>query len=343
MRSVSRKRDAAPRAARRPRRSDLAARLKLRTRALKARVERRDALIEAVREANGTRDSRKVGEWLVRQAQGWVPAPCWVVIAHDPNGHLNVLADTGLVPNLGPSLWSSANWVMRHSSEFFSGDLARDPRSGPGAVGSVIAFPLLCRNRSVGVLIGLDPMPSTSTPSMSASLVMALRELLEPSAIALDNSLALEKAEALSVTDDLTRLYELAVLEPRSADAKPSAPSRNGRALSLLFLDLDSFKQVNDQHGHLAGSKALVEAAAVIRGSARGRPTWSRASAATSFVNPARYRPEGRSMRWPSVSGSAMREARFLASDGLSVRLTASIGVATFLRTSAASGPRKKY
>ncbi|HEY9464577.1 MAG TPA: hypothetical protein VIR54_15895, partial [Vicinamibacterales bacterium] len=109
MRSVSRKRDAGPRAAksrglygqsraldgqsalhgqsralhgRRPRRPDLAARLKLRARALKTRVERRDALIEAVREANGTRDSRKVGEWLVRQAQGWVPAPCWVVIAH---------------------------------------------------------------------------------------------------------------------------------------------------------------------------------------------------------------------------------------------------------------------
>ncbi len=45
--------------------------------------------------------------------------------------------------------------------------------------------------------------------------------------------------------------------------------SRSGRPLSLLFLDLDGFKQVNDSHGHLAGSKALVEAAAVIRGCAR--------------------------------------------------------------------------
>ena len=44
---------------------------------------------------------------------------------------------------------------------------------------------------------------------------------------------------------------------------------RNGSPLSLLFLDLDSFKQVNDQHGHLAGSKVLMEAAAVIRGCAR--------------------------------------------------------------------------
>ncbi|HEU4693752.1 MAG TPA: hypothetical protein VFS23_35555, partial [Vicinamibacterales bacterium] len=92
---------------------DLTARLKARARSLRSRVERRDAFIEAVREANASQDPRKVAEWMVRQAQGWLPAPCWVVIAHDVNGHLNVLADAGLVPNLGPSLWSAANWVMR--------------------------------------------------------------------------------------------------------------------------------------------------------------------------------------------------------------------------------------
>jgi GAF domain-containing protein len=264
VRSVSRKRDAAPRAARRPRRPDLAARLKVRARALKTRIDRRDALIEAVREVNATLDPRKVAEWLVRQAQDWIPAPCWVVIAHDLNGHLNVLADAGLVPNLGPSLWSSANWVMRHSAELLSGDLAKDSRGGPGASGSVVAFPLLCRNHSVGVLVGLDPAPSSTTPSMGPSLVMALRAFLEPPAIALDNALALQKAEALSVTDDLTRLSNSRYLNiVLRREAKRAV--RNGRPLSLLFLDLDSFKQVNDKHGHLAGSKVLVEAAAVIK------------------------------------------------------------------------------
>ena len=240
-----------------------------------------------------TLDPRKVAEWLVRQAQEWIPAPCWVVIAHDLNGHLNVLADAGLVPNLGPSLWSSANWVMRHGSELLSGDLTKDSRSGPGAAGSVIAFPLLCRNRSVGVLVGLDPTPSSSTPSMGPSLVLALRAFLEPTAIALDNALALQKAEALSVTDDLTRLsnsrYLNIVLRRETKRAV-----RNGRPLSLLFLDLDSFKQVNDKHGHLAGSKVLVEAAAVIkslltrdrrRGAVRRRRV---------LADPARHRRRGR-------------------------------------------------
>ncbi|MFM8534821.1 MAG: GGDEF domain-containing protein, partial [Acidimicrobiia bacterium] len=45
--------------------------------------------------------------------------------------------------------------------------------------------------------------------------------------------------------------------------------SRSGRPLSLLFLDLDGFKGINDTHGHQAGSRALVEAAEVIRRCAR--------------------------------------------------------------------------
>src|SRR5207248_1162428 len=52
--------------------------------------------------------------------------------------------------------------------------------------------------------------------------------------------------------------------------------SRSGRPLSLLFIDLDGFKSINDTHGHLAGSRALVEAAAVIRGSARETDVVSR-------------------------------------------------------------------
>lgn len=327
MRSVSRKRDAAPRAARRPRRPDLAARLKARARALKARIDRREALIESIREANATLDPRKVAEWLVRQAQEWVPMPCWVVIAHDLNGHLNVLADAGLVPGLSPSLWSAANWIMSHGSEFFSGDLASDGRSGPGASGSVLAFPLVCRSRTVGVLVGVDPAPSTMTPSMAPSLVLAVRAFLEPPAIALDNALALQKAEALSVTDDLTRLsnsrYLNIVLRRETKRAV-----RNGRPLSLLFLDLDSFKQVNDKHGHLAGSKVLVEAAVVIKDCSRE----------TDVV--ARFGGDEFSLVLPDTGADGamsvatrilekMRAARFLTSDGLSVRQTASIGVAT--------------
>ena len=87
----------------------------------------------------------------------------------------------------------------------------------------------------------------------------ALAAVLDPPSIALDNALALQKAEALSVTDDLTRLYNSRYLNlVLRREAKRSM--RSGRALSLLFIDLDGFKAVNDNHGHLSGGKALVEA-----------------------------------------------------------------------------------
>ena len=48
-----------------------------------------------------------------------------------------------------------------------------------------------------------------------------------------------------------------------------SRAARQSSTLSIAFLDLDNFKSINNSHGHLYGSRALVETAAVIRGSAR--------------------------------------------------------------------------
>ena len=148
---------------------------------------------------------------------------------------------------------------MRHGVEFFSKDLANDSRAAAGSTGTSIAFPLICRNRTVGVLVGMDAAPSSAAPALGPSLVLALRSVLEPAAIALDNALALQRAEALSVTDDLTRLFNTRFLN-QVLRKETKRASRSGRPLSLLFLDLDGFKKVNDRHGHLAGSKALVEA-----------------------------------------------------------------------------------
>ena len=106
-------------------------------------------------------------------------------------------------------------------------------------------------------------------------MLRAVRILLEPASVALDNALLLKRAEALSVTDDLTHLYNSRYLN-LVLRRETKRASRSGRPLSLLFIDLDGFKAVNDTHGHLFGSRALVEAAAVIRSSARETDVVSR-------------------------------------------------------------------
>jgi diguanylate cyclase (GGDEF)-like protein len=139
--------------------------------------------------------------------------------------------------------------------------------------------------------------------------------------------LALQRSEALSVTDDLTRLYNSRYLNlVLRREAKRA--SRSGRPLSLLFLDLDGFKEVNDSHGHLAGSKALVEAAAIIRGCARETDVVARFGGDEfSLVLPDTGRDGAVSVA--ARIRHRLRTCNFLVSDGLSVHLTASIGVAT--------------
>src|SRR4029434_1666378 len=105
-------------------------------------------------------------------------------------------------------------------------------------------------------------------PRFAAAALKVVTAAFGPGAIALDNALRVQRAEALSVTDDLTQLYNSRYLS-QVLRRETKRASRSGRPLSLLFVDLDGFKSINDTHGHLFGSRALVEAASVIRASAR--------------------------------------------------------------------------
>ena len=134
-------------------------------------------------------------------------------------------------------------------------------RTAALAGGRRVGFPLECRGRTVGAVVGFDPSPAAREPKFASATLEVLLAALEPGAIALDNALRVQRAEALSVTDDLTQLYNSRYLS-QVLRRETKRASRSGRPLSLLFIDLDGFKSVNDTHGHLAGSRALVEAAA---------------------------------------------------------------------------------
>src|SRR6185436_16967580 len=115
---------------------DLASRLRLFQRALRSRVERRDALIDIVRGVNATLEPQKIAEVIVDRAATWLPTPCWAVVSADLSGQSSVLADRGLTPEMGPAIYAIAAWVMQRNQEFVTADLTRDARLPDAAAGA---------------------------------------------------------------------------------------------------------------------------------------------------------------------------------------------------------------
>ena len=307
-------------------RPDLATRLRQSQRALKSRLGKSDMQLALTRAANETLDPEKIGDLVLGHALQWLDATSCAVLVLGHDGETQLIAGRGLGGNLSSAAADVAAWVFRSGREFASADLRRDTRV-TAACGGVIAVPLRGRGRTVGAVVVLDRAASAAEPKITGPLADLMVSALEGPAVALDNALTLQRAEALSVTDDLTQLYNSRYLnQVLRREAKRA--SRSGRPLSLLFIDLDGFKGVNDTHGHLAGSASLVEAADVIRRSARETDVVARFGGDEFALILPDTGSEG-----AAAVGDRVRERIdehvFLANRGLAIHLTVSIGVAT--------------
>ncbi|MFQ5668800.1 MAG: diguanylate cyclase, partial [Candidatus Binatia bacterium] len=232
--------------------TELSARLRMCRAPLGRHLARHDVLADVFRRVNASVEPARVAEVLAADVSRWLPVASWAVLVPDERHALRILASRGLASGLEPAALAFGGWTFRRGKESASANLACDRRTPVGPAVAAVAFPLVSRGRTVGVLVGLDAQPAERVPTMGPELVATLGMVVEPASIALDNALRLQRATSLSLTDDLTRLYNsrfLSVVLRRET----KRTSRTGNPLSMLFVDLDGFKTINDRHGHLCG------------------------------------------------------------------------------------------
>jgi diguanylate cyclase (GGDEF)-like protein len=178
-------------------------------------------------------------------------------VAVEPDGAVHWLAGQEMDVALKAPAEAIADAVVQSGQPFSTGRLAGDKRVGEAVEAAVVGWPLMANGVLVGVLVGFDHGRARRSPRFTPAFRLALAHLVEPAGFALAHALRVARAEALSVTDDLTQLYNSRYLyEVLRKETKRSA--RSGRPLSLLFVDLDGFKLVNDSLGHLVGDQLLV-------------------------------------------------------------------------------------
>jgi diguanylate cyclase (GGDEF)-like protein len=116
---------------------------------------------------------------------------------------------------------------------------------------SLLSIPVAGRDSEAGVLwLFDDGRPFGAEDLECARLIAAHADL------ALANAERYHRAKERAFIDDVTDIYNARFLR-QAIEHEIQRADRYGKQLCLLFLDLDRFKLVNDQHGHLVGSQVL--------------------------------------------------------------------------------------
>ena len=146
-----------------------------------------------------------------------------------------------------------SGWVLEHGEPVRIVDVRKDPRfvmaKGQGfAIGSIVVEPLFSEGAPIGVLAVSSPEVNAFSPT-DELLARLLANCSVP-------PIQRARLERLAVTDDLTLAFNGRYLASRLVEEIERA-RRAASSLSLLWMDLDHFKRVNDSHGHAVGDQVL--------------------------------------------------------------------------------------
>lgn len=287
-----------------------------------------EALTDLAESLERSVDSSNVARSLLDSVIDTFGFPRGIVLA-GPEGQLPVLASYGLDEKTARRPGRAGRSAVvdeahrTHSTLLVrSLDAESDPWLAsllPGAE-NLVVVPLSAEGRPLGALV-LE-QSDLSGGRIQRRVVSGLERSASYAALALRNAWLLEQVQRLAATDGLTKIANRRTFEA-TLEREVARATRSAEHVSLVMVDIDHFKSLNDNHGHQAGDEVLRNVAAALAIECR------------DFDTPARYGGEEFAVVLPGCGpeeamGIAERLRQAVSAAPSIVPITASAGVATF-------------
>jgi len=305
---------------------------------LKRQIERLSLFHEVGKALASTLDLQKILQTVMEKISDFLQPDTWSLLMLDEatqelyfeiaiGAGAHKLKDVRL--KLGEGI---AGWVAQHGEPVLIEDVKRDPRFSRRFdeltqmdTRSVVCVPIRGREKILGVI---ELVNCLGRESFRREDIPILKSLADYAAIALENARYVQRIHELTITDDCTALYNARHLN-FVLDAEIYRSTRYNYEFSVIFLDLDHFKQVNDTRGHLVGSKLLWMIGDIIKGHLR-LIDYAFRYGGDEFVVLLPQTAKKNSLMVVRRLKDLLNSKVFFTDEGLNIKVTASFGVASF-------------
>jgi diguanylate cyclase (GGDEF)-like protein len=227
-----------------------------------------------------------------------------------------------------------AGWVAKGGKPVLVPDVSQDKRFSKKIdsafnlkhkIKSIMCVPIKSNEKPLGVI---EVFNKTTGEPFTREDFNQLIKLIDQSSILIERALLYQKVEELSITDDLTKLFNTRYLN-RTIEMEIQRSLRYRTSVSLIFMDIDDFKQINDRHGHLVGSKILAEMGQLLIRNLRSVDVVVRYGGDEFVIVLPHTPPAAAALIAERIRKSVERNV-FLEKEGYTLRTTASFGVASY-------------